>query len=379
MVEGCIIFNMAEDWEQWVERWTSEGFLSPQTAALIQDFERSQIQARHFRWPVLLALGCGVAALAAGVLLFVSAHWDALSAAARMSVVLAMLVSFHIAGAFAYARFPALSIALHGTGTAALGAAIALTGQIFNLDEHWPAGVLLWAIGAALGWWILAHWTQAIFVAILAPAWLSLECWYFASRNDAASDPALIFLFLTAVVYLGAQQSESGDMQRQALTQALTWIGATTILPLGIALSFSSRSHHASYFWAAAAAWFGALVLPLALSRLLKTSLVWTIAAILWSIGIARLLHGGVAGYAWDAAGAIGLALWGMRENRPERINLGIAAFALTVAIFYFSSVMDKLGRSASLIGLGILFLGGGWALERLRRAMVERTRVNVP
>jgi len=33
--------------------------------------------------------------------------------------------------------------------------------------------------------------------------------------------------------------------------------------------------------------------------------------------------------------------------------------------------VMDKLGRSASLIGMGVLFLLGGWSLERLRRRLV--------
>jgi len=43
------------------------------------------------------------------------------------------------------------------------------------------------------------------------------------------------------------------------------------------------------------------------------------------------------------------------------------------VIIFYFSDVMDKLGRSASLIGLGVLFLFGGWALERARRGLVAR------
>jgi uncharacterized membrane protein len=69
--------------------------------------------------------------------------------------------------------------------------------------------------------------------------------------------------------------------------------------------------------------------------------------------------------------GSFGLAAWGIREARPERINLGIAGFALTVLAFYFSSVMDKLGRSASLIGLGVLFLGGGWALERTRRRLI--------
>jgi hypothetical protein len=34
---------------------------------------------------------------------------------------------------------------------------------------------------------------------------------------------------------------------------------------------------------------------------------------------------------------------------------------------------MDKLGRSASLIGLGILFLGGGWLLERTRRRLLAQ------
>jgi hypothetical protein len=29
------------------------------------------------------------------------------------------------------------------------------------------------------------------------------------------------------------------------------------------------------------------------------------------------------------------------------------------------------LGRSASLVGLGVLFLVGGWALERTRRQLV--------
>jgi hypothetical protein len=36
---------------------------------------------------------------------------------------------------------------------------------------------------------------------------------------------------------------------------------------------------------------------------------------------------------------------------------------------------MDKIGRSASLMGLGVLFLGGGWAIEQTRRRLVSRAR----
>jgi uncharacterized membrane protein len=77
--------------------------------------------------------------------------------------------------------------------------------------------------------------------------------------------------------------------------------------------------------------------------------------------------------YAWCALGAVGLVFWGLHEARRERVNLGIAGFAITLMAFYFSSVMDKLGRSLGLMGLGLIFLLGGWQLERLRRRLNAR------
>ncbi len=81
----------------------------------------------------------------------------------------------------------------------------------------------------------------------------------------------------------------------------------------------------------------------------------------------------GVVPYLWSAVLCLGLIAWGVVERRTERINLGVAGFALTVLIFYFSGIMDRLGRSVSLVGLGLLFLGGGWALEQGRRRLVAR------
>jgi uncharacterized membrane protein len=83
--------------------------------------------------------------------------------------------------------------------------------------------------------------------------------------------------------------------------------------------------------------------------------------------------------FAWWALGGVLLALWGTRDGRAERINLGAVLVAVTLIGFYFSEVFDKLGRSASLIGLGVLFLLGGWLLERLRRQLVERIRLAPP
>jgi uncharacterized membrane protein len=52
-------------------------------------------------------------------------------------------------------------------------------------------------------------------------------------------------------------------------------------------------------------------------------------------------------------------------------VNFAAAGFALTVMSFYFETVMTKMGRSVSLMGLGLLFLVGGYLLERVRRRMV--------
>lgn len=53
--------------------------------------------------------------------------------------------------------------------------------------------------------------------------------------------------------------------------------------------------------------------------------------------------------------------------------SVNLLDFALTVLAFYFSTVMDNLGRSASLIGIGLLFLLGGWLLEKMRRRLLQR------
>jgi uncharacterized membrane protein len=66
--------------------------------------------------------------------------------------------------------------------------------------------------------------------------------------------------------------------------------------------------------------------------------------------------------------------IWsGVDDRRKERINLGMAAFAITLLTFYFSNVLDKFGRSTALIAMGSIFLVGGYYMERLRRRLVSQ------
>jgi len=379
---------LTSGWESYLERWLRGGLIDARTAARIRAFESEQQTATGMRWPVLLASGLGGLLLGAGVLLFVAAHWDTLSPGGRFGLVLALVALFHLSAGFTAGRFLALSSTLHAVGTICLGAGIFLAAQIFHLQEHWPGGLMLWAFGAWVAWAFLRDWPQAALVALLTPFWLSGE-WTEATRGWSGGVKILSEgLLLLAFTYLTALLPE----KKTALRKALAWLGGLALFPLTMFVIFSEANTSAgppalpgSY---AALGWAAALALPLALAWALRRKAAWmNIVATLWVVALGTTNPTGskpgetALRHAWHelgiyvlcAIGAIGLIAWGLREARKERINLGIAGFALTVLTFYFSTVMDKLGRSASLIGLGLLFLLGGWLLEKTRRRLVAQ------
>jgi uncharacterized membrane protein len=336
---------------------------------------------------VLLAIGLGGLLVGAGVLLFVAAHWDALSPSARFVLVLALVAIFHVIAAFFSERFPVLAVTLHAVGTICLGAGIFLAAQIFNLQEHWPGGLMLWAIGAGVAWALLRDWPQASLVALLTPLWLSSE-WVEATRGWLGSEKIISEgLLLLAITYLTALLPENETPVRKALM----WIGGLALIPLAVFVIASGTfvaGHQlllprAYFIWGRIAA----LGIPLVLAWYLRRSASWVNAiAALWVVLLGttsvrsappedRLysLWRELGTYAVCAVGSIGLIASGLKEARKERINLGIAGFALTVLAFYFSTVMDRLGRAASLVGLGLLFLLGGWLLEKIRRRLLAQ------
>src|SRR5208283_5740678 len=94
-----------------------------------------------------------------------------------------MVAVFHVGGGMARRGFEGMSTALHAVGTVASGAAIALVGQIFNIQEHWPAAVLLWALAALAGWILLRDEAQQTLALLLAPAWMMSEFSYHAAGH----------------------------------------------------------------------------------------------------------------------------------------------------------------------------------------------------
>ena len=385
---------MAKGWQSQLERWRQAGLIEPATADAIQAWEQAQPQQTRLQAPVLVTIALGAVLVAAGLLLFVSTHWEALAPGQRFALLLALVVGLHGGGAAVEERLAPLAVALHGVGTVTLGAGLFLAAQIFHLEAHWPLGLLLWAIGAGLGWGLLRQWPQLAVLALLVPGWLGSE-WAVAVEGATAgfqrssSDPTALAvpaagLLLTSLSYLGAPL---GSGPTSPARRVLLWIGVLGLLPAALFWLFVSLSmgpwvlgsQSATALPLALAGWCLALGGPLLLGWLLRGSRIAPLGvAIGWLL--VSLVAGGVERfdpglftYLWWAVGGLLLLAWGVAEGRSERINVGMAVIGLDVLAFYVSQVMDALGRSASLIGLGVLFLGGGWGLEVLRRRLVAR------
>jgi hypothetical protein len=399
------------DIESLLTRWQSAGVLDAETAARIRAHEaqtatkdnpgltfrgpqRQVHVAGVVKWQGVTALILGAILLACGVVLFVSAHWDQLSPAARFSLVCVMVAVFHIAGGFARPKFLGLSTALHAVGTAATGAAIALVGQIFNIQEHWPAAVLLWALAALAGWALLHDQAQQTLALLLVPAWMICELDFRMNGHIGEGVYMGRLCFLWAILYI---TFFIGSRRRavQGILFAVSIIAAVLAI-YGMLSAWESGNSTQSFipFGTRVWAWIAIAAIPLIIAAFHgHKGLVPIAASIAFVIALPWCYHSitesytapnGFTGtwvrtdpnllaYALVAAFAVFLCGWGVRLVSRALVNLGIVGFAASVAWFYSSDIMSKVNRSLGLIGLGILFLAGGWALEKMRRRILAR------
>lgn len=380
-----------KDIEGLISRWQSAGVLDAAAAERIRAYELEQSKPTGLRWEVLVALILGGLLLACGVVLFVSAHWDQLGPGPRLALVMAMVAVFHIGGAAVRERFHGLSTTLHAVGTLTTGAAIALVGQIFNIEEHWPAAILMWAVAAFAGWALLRDQAQQLLALLLLPSWMLAELTFYTERHIGQLAYIGRFLFVWAILYI----TFFTGSKRNGLRWILFAQGAMAALA-GIPMmlyGWESWGGDSSIpFGTRVWAWIAIAVVPLAIAAfkghkglIPPAAAVALVIALPWSQRIWQEFWtdpNGVrhyytrnepnfAAYLVVAAFAGFLTWWGVRQSSRALVNLGMVGFAITVSWFYFSDIFDKIGRSLGLIGLGVLFLLGGWALEKMRRRLI--------
>jgi uncharacterized membrane protein len=377
-----------------LNRWQSAGVLDAEGVGRIRAYEQEQERPGGLRWQGITALILGAILLGCGVVLFVSAHWDQLGPGERFALVMAMVAVFHVTGGLARENSSALSTALHAVGTVATGAAIALTGQIFNIQEHWPAAVLMWALAALAGWALLRDQAQQTLALLLVPAWMISELSFYTDGHIGDDVYAGRFLFVWAILYFtfftgSRRKAVQGILFGAAAIGAVwgtaymleswtCWSGNQTFVP------FSTRV----WCWVAIAAVPLAIaafhghkgLIPPTVAVAFSVALPWCYRS--WTeterwvnepAHVVTRTDPNLAAHALVAAFAVFLCWWGVRLGSKMLVNVGIVGFAVAVGWFYFSDIFDMMGRSLGLIGLGILFLAGGWALENMRRRILKR------
>jgi len=384
------------DIESLLNRWQSAGVLDAEDAARIHAWEQEQqnsgsLRWQGLRWQGLVALILGAILLACGVVLFVSAHWDQLSPGWRFTSVIALVAVFHLTGAWTRKSFGLLSTTLHAVGTVSTGAALALVGQIFNIHEHWPTAVLLWALAALAGWILLRDEAQETLALLLVPAWIASEIAHAASGHIGAEVFIGRMLVVWSLLYLTFFLNS-----RHKVVQGILFGAAAATGIAGIALlvggwhSWSADQTFLS-LWTRLWAWVAIAALPLFLAvfRMRRSlipvgvALVFSVALPWFSRTVSNTLHyraythtqvltrPGIFSHILVAALAVFVIWWGVRQASRALVNLGIAGFGLAVAWFYCSDIFNTVGRALGLIGLGVLFLAGGWALEKMRRRLL--------
>ena len=378
-----------------LRRWLQADLIDADVAEAIQRWEDSQLNqskhssVRHLTVPIRLSILLGSLLLAAGLLLFVSAHWDQMPPFWRVSLLLFIVIALHAGGAWFAERFQLMALGLHAVGTVAFGAGVFLCAQIFHLDVLWSFrwGLLLWSFGAAAGWKLLRQWPQLALLSLLLPGWIAALIMFevdrfSSSEADWAVVPIAAGALLTSLTYFTAPD-------RTPLTPArsvLMWMGGLALVPAAVTWAVVATGLDlpalGQPFWLSLLVWVVTLGGPVILGWWLRPHRFWPLAlAAIWMVLdlVIQVQGFSVLSFAWWGVGSVGLMVWGSTEARAERVNIGTVLLATTLIGFYFTEVIGRFDRSLSLLGLGLFFLVGGWVLNRLRQALLPNLPPNSP
>lgn len=148
--------------------WEQDNIITPQQAATITEKYRLDRIAKETTSKLVFAIYViGSALVAAGVISFVAAHWDKVTPAVKVLLIVAFMIACHASGFYLWqlsGKSPRLGHALIVLGTLIFGANIGLFAQIFHIKANFYNGFFAWAIGAIL----MAYAVQSVPNAIVA-------------------------------------------------------------------------------------------------------------------------------------------------------------------------------------------------------------------
>ncbi|SMO93588.1 Uncharacterized membrane protein [Alcanivorax sp. DSM 26295] len=394
-------------------RWVDEGLVEPfQAERILNRYGTSLNDAG----PSALGLLTGLAGLFAGLalLLLVSANWEQLPRLARFAGLVTLTAVLNGWGVLRLAR-AGTGGGLLFLGGFAYGASIMLTGQMYHLGEHFPNGLLLWALGlvpltllsggrllalqglaVAVAWMLLeyrfaAPWLMPLFLAVafwvawrrrvagLALAtlaatalWLNLMlAWVYATDFGPQAQEGMISFNLGLLVLAGALAARPAWWS----AGAGNWMPRLTVLAILPFTFVDGWEHYLAYAWT----WldpglWAALVALLAAALLGRPLVAPAVAALLIAVHT-----GGVPDQAlvWAVASNLLLLLlamhWmrrGLLEGEGGLYVTGLIAILTLALLRYLDLIGGYLGAAGLfLVMAALMFVAGRYWRRREARS----------
>jgi uncharacterized membrane protein len=140
--------------KQELQIWQADGLISTeQSSAISQRYRLDQMVRESTNRLLFVIYIIGAVLIGAGVISFVAAHWDEITPSVKVALIVAFMLTVHIAGFYLWkvsAKSPRLGHALIVLGTLVFGANIGLMAQIFHIKSNFYNGFFAWAIGAVI-------------------------------------------------------------------------------------------------------------------------------------------------------------------------------------------------------------------------------------
>ena len=185
--------------KQEIPHWQQEGIISEDAAAqLTQRYQLDGIQKESSRLLAAALFTLGGLLLGGGVITFVAANWEEIPTFAKVSMLFATLLTFHLTGYWLWYQkgWTRFGHALVFAGCLVFGANIGLMAQIFHVSGKWYGAFLAWSVGSL----IMAYAVRSWLIGMLALATATI--WFSGFNFDSHSSWRSIFPAFIAAAFL---------------------------------------------------------------------------------------------------------------------------------------------------------------------------------
>jgi uncharacterized membrane protein len=367
-----------------IDRWVRTGIISADQAERIRALYESPSapragEPRRSR-PVVILSVLGALFIAAGIVLFFAHNWTDIPRWGKLLVISGALAGMYAAAdKFLFSRRGKSSV----VGTSLLlaaggvyGAAIFLIGQIYNLNSHWPNGLLVWWLGVLPLAYVFDSQALIWLTLVIGQSWFCSELLTYTSEQVGLG----LILLLTLLLWTLADAHErlgaalAGPIRAFAAMEGLAVLLLRTWPLWG---RYDQRQQHPAAFALLCAAIGVLLAWDIAAKRTRAAAWKFEPRAIAGLTIYAALFifvplgSGGWARVAYNAillAVIAGVLARGIRRAQPWMVNIAVSFIAFEAIARYIDAFWGYLARSAAFLVSGVLLLAGGWLLERQRR-----------